>query len=367
MRKITTLSQGIYDQRAEFAKNSQPLRKEVNVSELEIQNENEVIFKGTRIKMTMKAFKDLMRILKIPTAFIDRYGKILNDKSKTKLINTIKNVMAKSGNRKVTLIVSRDTREIIGIHKTPRNLISNEGFLEIVNRIIDENNLDVINFNVNPNDGGVHIDTVAPGGQFGIDGLKDEHFYSGGSFTNNPQNGFNVSAYINRLVCANGMTTRGFEEQYKLTRLEGDELKKFFDQIEGLTKNGFQPAKFKDSVRDANSTSASLSELYTARNSILRAAKGELKDEELENWVPVKSTEATFHRTGIDPGKLNATQLKNAKVGVSVWDLINGMTHFATHDNGFEIEDYNRSSLQVQAGNMLSKQYDMKNIVSSPF
>ena len=100
------------------------------------------------------------------------------------------------------------------------------------------------------------------------------------------------------------------------------------------------------------------------------AIKGVAKDitsEELESWVPVKTTENAYHRINVDTHLLRPGQLRNAKTNTTVWELINGLTHFATHDNGFEIDDYNRRSLQMTAGRLLADEHDMANFVRCPF
>jgi hypothetical protein len=88
---------------------------------------------------------------------------------------------------------------------------------------------------------------------------------------------------------------------------------------------------------------------------------------ELEAWVPLHNTRAKFHESRIDTISFSTAQKKGAKTGTSVWDLVNGITHFATHDNGFKIDDYDRRRLQVEASRMLTKDFDMANFVPSPF
>ena len=89
--------------------------------------------------------------------------------------------------------------------------------------------------------------------------------------------------------------------------------------------------------------------------------------ETLQEWIPVKSTNQAFARIGVDTQILDAAKKKNAKTGTSVWDLINGVTHFATHDNGIQLTEYDRRRLQVVAGQMLTKIPDMSNQVRTPF
>ena len=88
---------------------------------------------------------------------------------------------------------------------------------------------------------------------------------------------------------------------------------------------------------------------------------------ELEAWVPLQKTRARYHASGLDTITMSKEQKKNAKTGTPIWDVINGLTHFSTHDNGFRIDDTDRRRMQVEAGRMLTKGYDMANAVKSPF
>ena len=111
---------------------------------------------------------------------------------------------------------------------------------------------------------------------------------------------------------------------------------------------------------------ASLSEMENAYQLIRSFSDAAFN--EVEAWIPYQETREAFHRHGVDTVTLSNAQKKCAKTGTTIWELINGMTHFATHDNGFKIDDYDRSRLQVSAGGVLSKPtWDMSNIVSTPF
>ena len=60
--------------------------------------------------------------------------------------------------------------------------------------------------------------------------------------------------------------------------------------------------------------------------------------------------------------------MRTARTGTPVWDVINGVTHFATHNNGIKITDSDRSALQMEAGRILSKsKFDVQNLIKSPF
>jgi hypothetical protein len=70
---------------------------------------------------------------------------------------------------------------------------------------------------------------------------------------------------------------------------------------------------------------------------------------------------------GILPGTLSAEKKKNAKTGTSVWDMVNGLTHFATHESVFKVSDDGRARVQKEAGKIMAGTYDMENLVISPY
>lgn len=367
--KITTLSSSIFSERATKAINAQPVRKTVYLSEIELINEAKISYKGSEIKISKQGFSDLLKLLKIPKAFVSKFNDIMKERpeARRQFINSIKNVMSSqgTGSSTVTLILSVEKKEIVAVRKNARDIISNRGFLDVVNNVIDNNSLDVVDFSIGKS-GEVSINTVDVKNQWDVNGLKDEVFQSGVSFINNPKDGFIVSPYISRMVCANGMISQGFQEQYKLTSTDGNAMQKFFSDINNLAKKGFKPEQFVERVKDAISMKASLNEMYNIKRAIKRVVP-DIKNDELESWVPVKYTEAAYARIGVDCKLLRSGQLKNAKTDTSLWDLINGLTHFSTHDNGFEISDYNRRVLQIESGRLLTDEHDLSNFVQSPF
>jgi hypothetical protein len=365
MKKLQSISQNLVQSNIAAAISCQPIRKEVALSNIKIIDETSIEYQGNLIKISSSAFSDLLDILKMPKGFIEKFKGIVGVESQQRFINTMKNVIATNGKGTVTLILNPRSREIININKTGRNLVSNQVALDFVTRVLNEGGLSVADFSINGDNGGFAINTFREGKQFEIPGLKDENFITGVSFTNNPKNGFQITPYVNRLVCANGMITRGFQEEFKLPKMDEASMNEFMFKLKEMRTNDYIPTGFNDAVRLANSTRASLHEMRYASNVILDCS-GSTR-EEVESWIPLRSTEQAFQRIGIDTVALDSAKQKNAKTGTTVWELINGITHFATHDNGIEIVDYDRRRLQVYAGTLLTKKMDMENQVRSPF
>jgi hypothetical protein len=161
------------------------------------------------------------------------------------------------------------------------------------------------------------------------------------------------------------MIGEAFQESMNLRAFSGYEMEKFWKNIEELAKRGFKPAKFEDQVRLAHNTKASLSEMDYFHNRLVSLSSADTK--EVEAWIPLNSTKSRFHAAGIDTITLSAAQMKGAATGVSVYDVIQAVTQFASNDNGIHIDDYDRNKLQIDAARMLVKPMDMGNMIPSPF
>jgi hypothetical protein len=67
---------------------------------------------------------------------------------------------------------------------------------------------------------------------------------------------------------------------------------------------------------------------------------------------------------------MNTDQLKNARSNQSIWSVVNGMTHVATHapqQLAFNMTDKDSTNLMVQAGNVLGSSWNLGNQVPNPF
>lgn len=362
--KYTTLSQDVFDTTAKLAIDRQPIRKEVSLKNLEVVNDKTMSVDGLHIPMSNQAFKDVIKAVGLPVTFDRSFTGTFGEKARQQLINRLKSSMAAKGQSSVSLVVSPESKSIIGVHKSPKDLISNDSFLKTASQVIDRHNLEVNNFTVN-DDGNIYISTSNPKNQWGLQGLKDEDFFGGVSFINNPKDGFQISPFLYRLVCANGMIGKAFEDTMKITTFDARGIEGLFNELNNMAKVGFKPAKFEEQVRAAISTKASLFEMEETYNMMRSFSGAEYK--ELEAWVPLQATRARYHASGIDTITMSKEQKKNAKTGTPVWDVINGLTHFSTHDNGFRLDDTDRRRMQVEAGKMLAKEFDMANQVKSPF
>ena len=359
MPQIQTLSGEILTSRKAETLNSQSIRKTVAVRDINLVNDTTIEYQGKRLEITKDAFKGLMKMIGMSQTFATKFEKLFNPEVKAQFINTMKNAMATQLNE-ITIVLSPTTKKVVGFSKKATDLISHERFMGLADRLIDQNGFEVANWGVDANKGSVTINAFNPKASFGVQGLNDEVFTAGITMKNSPLGGIQVMPYVNRLWCANGCTTAMASESYALNNLSGDSMEKFFEHMSQLRKNKFIPTGFQDKVTQAINTPASMNEMKWAHNQIKRHV-----GDKADNWIPLMENESAYTKANI--GILDA---KAAKSNQSIWSVVNGMTHVATHAPdlfAMNMQDKDSTELMVQAGNLLGKQWNLQGATRSPF
>jgi hypothetical protein len=198
--------------------------------------------------------------------------------------------------------------------------------------------------------------------------MKDELFHTGVTFRNTPERGLEVSPFLNRLVCTNGMTSTSFSETYGLHQLSDKGINEFNDHMLRMASTGFQPVGMADQIRKANITNASVGEVEQALSRVLGSDKS-LDYDYMQRYIPLNRVNNAYSNKGVNTAELTSKQRSTANSGLSVWELVNGITNFASNDTRFNISDNTRGNLMVTAGNLLMKKdYDMDGLLTvDPF
>jgi len=364
---VATLSNDAILKRKEETLNAQALRKTVPVRDITLIDEKTIEFQGARINISPLAFKSLMRIIGMSKQFADKFEKLFNAEAKAQFINTVKNAMASNrGNlSQITLVLNPVSKVIVNFTKHSDQLVSNAQFVQNAEQIIDRGNFSVANWTTDPGTGIVTINAFNPTASFGIKGADQEVFNAGITLKNSPITGFQVSPYVNRLWCTNGLTTSMAQDSYNLTSLTPDAMEKFNEYLRGLAIRNYMPTDFDTLVNKAKNTAASLKEMRWAHELVKTAGAGDRAD----NWIPLNQNELAYSRMGTDLNELNSRELANAPTDQSIWSLVNGVTHFATHGQDLVdgVQAHDGTRLMVQAGNLLGKDWNFGNQVRSPF
>ena len=367
MQSLTTLSQSAFDVKKAEAINNQLMRKEITLSEFNVIDNNHIDVDGVKIEVTDKAFGKLLGRLRIPKAFAKRFSDGFGNDGLRQLITMMKSAKSSRNEQTVTLLVDPSTRKITDILPAGYASISNESFVDFASRYIDQYNLGVTHMGSSQY-GGTQINCVAPQGMFNVPGMTNEVFNTGVTLRNTPTRGLEVSPYLERLICANGMTSTAFAENYGLHNLNDKNINEFNEHMIRMASTNFQPVGLADNIKKANSTDASLAEMQRAASSILSLDKA-VDYDYVQKYIPVERAFKAYSQLGADPNTFTKAQMKNAKSGMSVWDLVNGMTNFASNDTKFNINEGKMGNLMVTAGNILcKKQYDTEGVLDiNPF
>lgn len=364
MPQVQTLSQNEIQNCRAKTLNAQALRKTVAVRDLEIVNDHTVAFQGHRLEMTENAFKQLVSMVGMSKTFIKRFESLFDPDIKARFINQMKNAMASQMNE-ITMIVSHSTKRVVGFNKRPTDMISMERFVDLSERIIDQNGFQVTNWGTDASNGIVTINAFKPDSEFVVSGVSNEVFKAGITMRNTPNKGIEVMPYANRLWCANGLSTPMAQDSYRLENLSQPSMEKFFEHMQELSRSGFQPKGFQGLIKRASETSASMKELKSAH----RMAKRYVGDS-ADNWVPLNDNMNAYRTAGIEIDDFDAEKMSSARSNQSIWSLTNGLTHLATHAPerlAFNMGDTESTRLMVDAGNVLGKKWDLSNQVPNPW
>lgn len=337
---------------------SQPLLKKVSLAEISLTSKDTLLLQGHTLRLVPDALRSLINILGLPIKFTDSIDGFFGDNSRQKLINLFKTAVAAKKNLEIVLVGDRKSRQIISI-LPKHSAIPYEKYFEIFERLMNKHKLE-INTAYN-SDNKLVLSTVSKSKEFNIKGFSDEVFTPGFSLITDLRLGTVVDSFLLRLVCGNGMM--GSPESYnKIIYDPSNGGGKFFEELDKLEENGFYPDAFKERIFKAMRTDASLSELKKAASAIKSGSN--ITNDNIDTFVPLCSTLRDFQRKGLDLTTLTPEQEKSAITNTKVWDLINGMTDFASHDYGFHTGDRDKLNLQVDANRLLTKKaYDTENIV----
>jgi len=353
MKELTTLSSTAFESKKAEAIANEVMRKEISLSEFNVIDNTHIEVDGVKIELTPFAFGKLLGRLRIPKAFAKRFTEGFGNDGLQQLVQMMKTMKSSKNDQTVTLLVDPRAKKITNILPAGYASISNESFINFAERYIDQYGLQVTDFGSDPN-GGATINCVSPDAIFTVPGMSDEVFNTGVTFRNTPVRGLEVSPYLNRLVCSNGMSSTAFSETYGLHELTDKSINEFNDHMIQMASTGFQPVGLADKIKAANNTDASILEVQRAMSAILSTDK-KVDFEYAQRFLPINKVMKAYSDIGAEPSTFTTKQLQNAKSGLSVWEVVNGMTNFASNDTKYNLDDHRTGNLMVSAGNLLMK------------
>jgi hypothetical protein len=361
------MTQAQYADFKETSLRNQPLRKTIALTDLRFITMDLVEFNGLKLGVDRQAIKDLLQIVGFSTTGLRNLTTSVGEDGAQMFLNSLKNAIGNNKSMQVTIAVTPD-RIISRIQKDGASaIISGETYFDTFERLANTHNLEISSADFNKGNGNIYIRaTNSKGNQHQVENLANEVFQTGLSLSRT-SNGLQADPYMDRLVCTNGNVLRAFDESFNLRSMDPKTWNEFYQHMERIEKMNFVPAAFNNKVIEAINTPSSLLELERGANLLLQNSN--IEKHELEMFFKGhKHTYGKLHSANIDTLKLTNKQKANIRTGVSVWDVINGVTDFASHNYGFNKAANSDTHLQMVAGDLLAKDFDTANLIANqPF
>lgn len=344
-----------YETKKKLASNNEVLSKRVSLSEIDIDRDGQLSYNGTRMASEEGLLDQMLDILKLKKKFVERFEKLTGSEAKEALIKMIKTGLSVTSakNQFVNIIGNPSTKLITRITPGNRDIVSNRFAIQQFENIMNKYpNLELSGFNVY-NDGTINLSTVSKELIIPTSGgvkLNDEAFKGGMSFFNNPYDGMGISSKVVRQICGNGMIGYA-DEKIILRQLTDAKIEKFHELVGEISTNGFVNSRFNENLNRAMKTNASFAELEEARKIMIRYSA--LTDADVNTYLPELSVE--IHKLaskGVDYANCSDRQLQNYPIDMKVWDVINRITDFGSHEYGFGAQE---EFIQFRAGEIMKK------------
>ena len=348
--KTTIVSSKEFASKKKLALESAPVRKLVNTGDIKIKGDDIFIGKQ-KILFSRDGIFQFAETIGIPKTFINKYSVIFGEEGRNKLINHISTGL---GNKRIMLIGSPITGTVVDVKTSNHKYISAESFMKVVEDTLNDNrDLVVSNFYADEK-GQLRIDTLNPNKPFNFG--RDEDFFAGLNFANSPSEGTHLSQYMFRQICTNGIFGKG---DVKINfGFDDDIMKSIYKNISKVAEHDFVPIGFGSRVKRALNAKASYHEL--------KKAISVMPDEPhvVDKFIHYNHIMNDLRSRRINVDELNSQQEKNCKLDCSVWDVVNAMTDFGSHDYGHNVSTMDSHKIQREATELFfKKSYDTENLI----
>lgn len=364
---MTQIKEKDYEEFKKASLNNEPIQKKVALSQIEVAENGTLIVAGTPVRSSENVVeKDLLQtILKLRPDLLTTFEK--GDLSKKDLINMVKSALALSNVKKsqITIVGSPLSGNVFSILPGNKDIISNKLAFDLFEKSIERSGkgTKIVSMTSNENGGfSINVKKEVVIDKSILSTLSvGEEFNPGFSFTSSPLLGIALRSYIERLVCTNGMShtiERG--GKFNISRLTDNIVLKFLEQFSQLSSNNFVNSAYAEQINKAASTPISFGEILTARKILTSHSK--LRDTDINSYLPEFSTvDKLLTAKGVNFEECKPVQLKNYSTPYNVWEVVNRLTDFGSHNYGYDAE---YSKIQTAAGALFNKKrYDTQNLI----
>lgn len=181
--------------------------------------------------------------------------------------------------------------------------------------------------------------------------FNDDEFVTNGLYLKWNLGEIELGNYYLRLICTNGQMQLSENSLERIHRIDDKKITGIINSPNSLKLTARNWNSFKNALVTANNTSASLSEVHSGKNLLLRHGAPEDLAEQLMPYNKLLEMYGT---------KDLHVPAKQAKSNINMYDLFNRLTDFASHNKLWEQTDNRSSSLMQQSMQLLLRKRDIQ-------
>lgn len=345
--------------------NYEPMQMKVSLSELEFDKNDQMSIRGIPVRsddgvVTKQIYNALLKINPSLSKMLGSEKGIKNS-----LVSIIKGGLSQGDVKKsqITVVGNPVLQTITNILKGERDFITNKVAFEMFEKTMNSQpDLTLVGASIGSN-GSIEMNVrkdIVLQPKIKAKAIVGEEFNPGYTFKNNAMTGIQVGHYAERLVCLNGMTVKSGKGSFTFNKLSSGEIKKFSENFLNLSKDNFAYGSMPEIIAKASSTAASFHEVLVSKNIMQRHSK--LTEIGVNQFLPeFGAISRNLATKGVDYAKCSDMQLKNYPTPYNVWEIVNRLTWFGSHETGLET---NFGSIQNSAGTLFSKPiFDTENLL----
>lgn len=304
---------------------------------------------GKEYQVTPRVASQIDRFIGLDTQQARSVYKAMGQEGVRDYRNYLAMVNSITNPQKMAVIAEPETRTIVGVSALKKDVIPMESFFDFAEMFANDNHYSIEGISRGQDvTAGISLRLI-PDTQNIVSLGKDEDFMTNGYVLNWNLGSIEIGYYYERLSCLNGAVEKVYGKQAGIYSMGDREIRKMLE-FPQVAASGF--GRFSTNAVKAMETRASLAELQYAAKLLLKSG---LEEELSETIIPFQSDLQAYHEKGYVHIKGSVV-----KSSLSVWEVFNRITYFASHNDLWEPDDNRRGHLMAESVRFLHRKRDIQ-------
>lgn len=310
---------------------------------------------GTELLVNDLVSKQLDKII----GLTPMQAKVVKNASGEAGVRDFRNYLATAGSMmkpvSVALIANPSSRTVSGLVPVSEDPITSDAFFDFLELFLEKNSLYPVDyqmaydisagFTLFLNSNNPDVRQIA----------SNEDFLVNSYYLKWNLGQIELGRYYERLICSNGQTETIKNKEARITTVREDKISGILDlpQNSGLLTDSFD--KFRSKALESMEVNASIAELKTISDKL----DNYMIDNKIAKAIAPYNEELQLYLNAGYDGTM--VQLKQMKASMTVWELYNDVTDYASNNTLWDKDDNRRGMLQGEALKFLMRERDVKN------